>query len=153
VTGSRPRLLLAQALLALASGRVEAVDAPLNAAEHAFGEAADEPFESTAGMGSWLLNVPATVTTQRAYLAALRGDAEEAATFASRALAEIGEDEWMLESIARWNLALADWLRGRLAEAECGLLSTISRWPAVGERGLGAVMLDHLGQVQLAQGA
>ncbi|HTT51588.1 MAG TPA: LuxR C-terminal-related transcriptional regulator, partial [Streptosporangiaceae bacterium] len=29
---------------------------------------------------------------------------------------------------------------------------TISRWPAVGERGLGAVMRDHLGQVQLAQG-
>jgi LuxR family transcriptional regulator, maltose regulon positive regulatory protein len=152
VTGSRPRLLLAEALLALASGRVEAVETPLDAAEHAFEEAADEPFESTAGRGSWLLNVPATVTTQRAYLAALRGDAEEAASFASRALAEIGEDEWMLESIARWNLALAEWLRGRLAEAERGLSSTVSRWPPVGERGLGAVMRDHLGQVQLAQG-
>src|SRR5215469_13070814 len=144
VTGSRPRLLLAQALLALASGRVEAVDAPLDAAEHAFGEAADEPFESTVGRGSWLLNVPATVTTQRAYLAALRGDAEEAASFASRALAEIREDEWMLESIARWNLVLAEWMRGRVAEAERGFLSNISRWPTVG---LGAVMRDHLGQV------
>jgi ATP/maltotriose-dependent transcriptional regulator MalT len=77
-TGSRPRLLLAQALLALASGRVEAVDTPLDAAERALGEAADEPFESTVGRESWLLNVPATVTTQRAYLAALRGDAEQA---------------------------------------------------------------------------
>jgi LuxR family transcriptional regulator, maltose regulon positive regulatory protein len=151
-TGSRPRLLLAQALLALASGRVEAVDTPLDAAERALGEAADEPFESTVGRESWLLNVPATVTTQRAYLAALRGDAGQAASFASRALAEIAEDEWMLESIARWNMALAEWLGGRLAEAERGLLSTISRWPAVGERGLGAVMRDHLGQVQLAQG-
>ena len=96
--------------------------------------------------------MPATVTTQRAYLAALRGDAEGAASFASRALAEIGEREWMVASIARWNLALAEWLRGRLAEAERALLSTISEWRAVGERGLAAVMRDHLGQVQRAQG-
>jgi LuxR family transcriptional regulator, maltose regulon positive regulatory protein len=149
---SRPRLLLAQALLVLASGRVEAADPPLDAAEHAFTSAADEPFESTVGVESWLLNVPATVTTQRAYLAALRGDAEGAASFASRALLEIGEDEWMVASIARWNLALAEWLRGRLAEAEGALSSTISEWRAVGERGLAAVMRDHLGQIQRAQG-
>jgi len=152
LVGSRPRLLLAQALLALASGRVDAVDARLDAAERAFTTAADEPFESTVGRGSWLLNVPGTVTTQRAYLAALRGDAEGTASFASRALADIGEDEWMLESIARWNLALAEWLRGRLAEAERALSSTISQWREAGERGLGAVMCDHLGQVQLARG-
>jgi LuxR family maltose regulon positive regulatory protein len=149
---SRPRLLLAQALLVLAGGRVEAAGPPLDAAERAFTSAADEPFESTVGMESWLLNVPATVTTQRAYLAALRGDAEGAASFASRALLEIGEDEWMVASIARWNLALAEWLRGRLAEAEGALSSTIFEWRAVGERGLAAVMRDHLGQVQRAQG-
>ncbi len=149
---SRPRLLLAQALLILAGGRVEAAGPPLDAAERAFTSAADEPFESTVGVESWLLNVPATVTTQRAYLAALRGDAEGAASFASRALLEIGEDEWMVASIARWNLALAEWLRGRLAEAEGALSSTISEWRAVGERGLAAVMRDHLGQIQRAQG-
>src|SRR6266699_1481876 len=149
---SRPRLLLAQALLVLASGRVEAAGPPLDAAERAFTSAADEPFESTVGVESWLVNVPATVTTQRAYLAALRGDAEGAASFASRALLEIGEDEWMVASIARWNLALAEWLRGRLAEAEGALSSTISEWRAVGERGLAAVMRDHLGQIQRAQG-
>ena len=149
---SRPRLLLAQALLVLASGRVEAAGPPLDAAERAFTSAADEPFESTVGVESWLLNVPATVTTQRAYLAALRGDAEGAASFASRALLEIGKDEWMVASIAQWNLALAEWLRGQLAEAERALSSTISEWRAVGERGLAAVMRDHLGQVQRAQG-
>ncbi len=152
LVSSRPRLLLAQALLALAGGRVDAAGPPLDAAERAFASAADEPFESTVGTESWLLNVPATVTTQRAYLAALRGDAEGAASFASRALAEIGEREWMVASIAQWNLALAEWLRGRLAEAERALLSTISEWRAVGERGLAAVMRDHLGQVQRAQG-
>jgi LuxR family maltose regulon positive regulatory protein len=131
---------------------VEAAGPPLDAAERAFTSAADEPFESTVGAESWLLNVPATVTTQRAYLAALRGDAEGAASLASRALAGIGEDEWMVASIARWNLALAEWLRGQLAEAERALSSTISEWRAVGERGLAAVMRDHLGQVQRAQG-
>src|SRR6266536_763154 len=95
---SRPRLLLAQALLVLADGRVEAAGPPLDAAERAFTSAADEPFESTVGVESWLMNVPATVTTQRAYLAALRGDAEGADSFASRALLEIGEDEWMVAS-------------------------------------------------------
>ena len=152
LAGSRPRLLLAEALLALASGRVETAGPPLDAAERAVTGAPDEPFESTVGGRSWLLNVPATVTTQRAYLAALRGEAEETAAFASRALAEIGADDWMLESIARWNLALAGWLRGRVAEAERALRLTISQWRADGEPGLAAVMRDHLGQVQRAQG-
>ena len=153
LANSRPRLLLARALLALASGRVEAVDASLDAAQRAFAGVADEPFESTVGRASWLLNVPGTVTTQHAYLAALHGDAEGTASFASRALAEIGEDEAMLETIARWNLALAEWLRGRVVEAESALLSTITQWRAVGEPGLAAVMHDHLGQVQRARGA
>ncbi|MGN6172757.1 MAG: LuxR C-terminal-related transcriptional regulator, partial [Streptosporangiaceae bacterium] len=152
LASSRPRLCLAQALLALASGRVEEAGAPLDAAERALTGMADEPFESTVGRESWLLNVPATVTTQRAYLAALRGDAEGTATFASRALAEIGEDEWMVESVAHWNLALAKWLRGQPAEAERALSRTVSQWQAIGEPGLGAVMRDHLAQVQRAQG-
>ena len=152
LAGSRPRLLLAQALLALASGRVETAGPPLDAAERAFTAVPDEPFESTAGRRSWLLNVPATVTTQRAYLAALRGEAGRTAALASRALAQIGGDEWMLESIARWNLALAEWLRGQLAEAERALSLTTSQWRALGEPGLAAVMRDHLGRVQRAQG-
>ena len=149
---SRSRLCLAEALLALASGRVEAVGAPLDAAERALTKVADEPFESTVGRGSWLLNVAATVTTQRAYLSALRGDAAGTASFASRALAEIGEDDWMLKSVAQWNLGLAEWLRGRLAEAERALSSTSSQWREIGERGLGVVMHDHLGKVQRARG-
>jgi len=149
---SRSRLCLAEALLALASGRVEAAGAPLDAAERALTKVADEPFESTVGRGSWLLNVAATITMQRAYLSALRGDAGGTASFASRALAEIGEDDWMLKSVAQWNLGLAEWLRGRLAEAERALSSTSSQWREIGERGLGVVMHDHLGQVQRARG-
>jgi LuxR family maltose regulon positive regulatory protein len=156
VVESRPRLLLSQARLALLSRRVEAAEVALNAAEHAWTATpapVDERFEPAVGLAaSQLANVPAAIALGRTYLAALHGDAEGMASFASRALAGIGEHEWMLESIARWNLALAEWLHGRLAEAERGLSSTVSLWKSVGERGLGAVLRDHLGQVQRARG-
>ena len=46
---SRPRLLLGQALMAVLSGRLEAVEPLLDAAERASAGAAAEPFEPTAG--------------------------------------------------------------------------------------------------------
>ena len=46
---SRPRLLLAQAQLAIASGRVEEMEPLLDAAERAAPGAAGEPFEPTVG--------------------------------------------------------------------------------------------------------
>jgi len=49
----------------------------------------------------------------RAWLAYLRGDAEELAGFAAQARARLRDGEWLLESIYRLNLALADWLAGR----------------------------------------
>ncbi|MGH3175176.1 MAG: hypothetical protein ACRDPF_15085, partial [Streptosporangiaceae bacterium] len=88
---SRPRLLLAQALLAATSGRAEAVEPPLDAAERALAGAADavdEPFEPSAGRAaSMLVNVPALIALHRCYLAQFRGDAEGTAAFASQALA------------------------------------------------------------------
>ena len=77
---SRPRLLLAQALMATISGRMEAVEPLLGAAEGASVGAVEEPFEPTAGRAaSMLVNVPALITLHRSYLAELRGDAEETA--------------------------------------------------------------------------
>src|SRR6266540_1623943 len=114
LVGSRPRLLLARTRLALLSGRVEGVDELLDAAERAFTEAADEPYEPSAGRAASLLaNVPATMALDRAYLAELRGDAERALALASRALAELGEDEWMLQSNASGYLGVAEWQRGQ----------------------------------------
>jgi hypothetical protein len=46
---SRPRLLLTQAFLALISGRLEAVEPLLDAAQQAYADAAEEPFEPTVG--------------------------------------------------------------------------------------------------------
>ena len=68
---SRPRLSLAHALLAATSGRAEAVEPPLDAAERALAGAAravDEPFEPSAGRAaSMLANVPALIALHRSY--------------------------------------------------------------------------------------
>ena len=150
---SRPRLLLAQAQLATASGRVEAMEPLLDAAERAAPGLAEEPFEPTVGRaGSMLVNVPALIAIRRGYLAQLRGDAEATAVFASRALAESREGEWLLSSTARGFLAVAEWLRGRLAEAEGAFAPSIAGWQAVGQPTLTAWHCYQLAQVQRALG-
>ena len=149
---SRPRLLVAQAFLASHGGRGATVQPLLDAAEHAYAGAADEPFEPTVGRAaSMLVNVPALIALSGAYLAQFRGDAEATAAFASRALAESREGERMLVSVIQWNLAVAEWLGGRLPEAERAFVSTIALWRA-------ADLVDEawgchdLGQVQRALG-
>jgi LuxR family maltose regulon positive regulatory protein len=153
LAGSRPRLLLAQTLLALISGRLEAVEGPLNAAERAFAAAEVEPYEPSVGRAASLLaNVPATIALDRAALAAFRGDAEQVTACTRRALADIGEGEWMLEAYARGHLAMAEWLGGRLAQAERAFASTIAQWRAAGERFLAVRLAEFLGQAQRGQG-
>src|SRR6266700_1738539 len=121
-------------------------------AEHAFADAADEPFTPSSGKaGSLLANVAAGIALHRAYLAALRGDAEGTAAFASLALAEIGEDQQMLNSIAQGFLAVAERLRGRLAEAERGFASSIAG-RAASQPTVTAWGSHDLGQVQRALG-
>ena len=135
---------------------MEAAEVALDAAERALTGApgvADEPFEPSAGQAASLLaNVPAAIALGRANLAMLRGDAEATAAFASRALAELGEGEWMLDSAIRWQLAAAEWPRGRLAEAERLLSSSIAQGRAAGQLIIAAWAYHDLGQVQRAQG-
>jgi LuxR family maltose regulon positive regulatory protein len=150
---TRPRSLLAQAFLAFHSGRLEAVEPLVDAAELAYAGAAEEPFEPTVGRaGSMLVNVPALIAIHRGFLAQLRGDAEGTAAFASRALAESREGEWRLSSTARGFLAMAEWLRGRPAEAERAFASSIAGWQATGQPTLTAWNRYLLAQVQRAQG-
>ena len=150
---SRPRLLLAQAWMALVGGDVEAAGVPLDAAERAFADAADEPFEPSVGRAASLLaNVPAAIALARAYLAVLHGDAEGTAASASRALAALGEGEWVLHSVGLWMLAIAEWVRGRLEDAERGFAASVAGWRAAGQRPLAAWACHDLGRVQRAQG-
>ena len=149
---SRPRLLLAQAQLAAASGRLDAVEPLLAAAEHAAAGAAEEPFEPTIGRAaSLLVNVPALTALCQAYLAQFRGDAEATAVLASRALTESGEGS-LPGSIAQGFLAVAEWLRGHLAAAERAFVSSIAGFRAAGHHIESAWSGYSLVQIQRAQG-
>jgi LuxR family maltose regulon positive regulatory protein len=155
LVASRPRLSLAQARLALIRGDLEAIEGPLEAAERRVAEAAEAPFEPSGGRAaSMLANLPAAIALQRAGLAHLRGDAEQTMASARRALAELGEGEWMLESVIRWQQCVARWLRGELVEAEAALTSGIAGWRAASHRAPAAAALGYhgLGLVQRDQG-
>jgi LuxR family transcriptional regulator, maltose regulon positive regulatory protein len=155
LVSSRPRLALAQARLALIGGHLEAIEGPLDAAEQALAEAAEEPYEPSVGRAaSMMANLPASIALQRAGLANLRGDADQTIASARRALAALGEGEWMLESLARRYLAVGEWLAGRLAEAEAALASSIAVWRAASQRVPAAAALGYhsLGLVQRDQG-
>jgi LuxR family maltose regulon positive regulatory protein len=149
---SRPRLLLARVRAALLSGDVQAGQDLLAAAERAFAHAADEPHQPSVGRAASRANIPARLALAHARIAYLRGDPDKTIEHASRILAEIGEDEWTLETLARWNLTAAEWLRGRLSEAERGFASTAGRWSAAGNFAVAADVSWYLGQVQRAQG-
>jgi LuxR family maltose regulon positive regulatory protein len=149
---SRPRLCLAQAYGALLSGRLEAVEPLLADAERALADSGDQPYEPSAGRAvSLLANLPAAITLAPAMLARERGDAERTAAFAQQALTQLTDADRTLRHFARYYLAMADWLRGRLPEAEQALAGLAAEQVAAGARYL--VPLYHdLGQVQRARG-
>jgi LuxR family maltose regulon positive regulatory protein len=155
LVGSRPRLSLAQAIIALIRGDLEAIEDPLNAAERGAADAADEPYEPSVGRAaSMLANLPASIALQRAGLAVLRGDAGRLTASARQARAELEQGEWMLEFFTDWYLAEAEWLAGRLAEAEAALSFSIARWRAASHRAPAAAALGYhgLGLVQRDRG-
>ena len=80
-----------------------------------------------------LANVPAGIAFLRASLARLRGDVALAAGYNRQALAQLGEDDWLMRSFVRWNLAVTDWLGGRLGPAERGLAEVLAARRAAGE--------------------
>jgi ATP/maltotriose-dependent transcriptional regulator MalT len=150
---ARARLCLAQAIAAVVGGRLEAVEPLLADAERAFATTGAEPHEPSVGRAlSVLANVPASIAFLRADLARLRGDAARAVACDRQALAHLGDGDWLLGSNVRWNLAGADWLRGRLGEAEHALADVVAERRAAGEGYLAMRVGYDLGQVQRAQG-
>jgi len=130
----RPRLCLAQAYGAAMGFQSEALEALLDDAERAFSVSGDEAYEDPAGRPvSVLANVPAGIAFLRASLARLRGDAALATHYNRQALAQLGEDDWLMRSFVRWNAAVADWLGGRLGPAERGLAEVLAERRAAGE--------------------
>jgi LuxR family transcriptional regulator, maltose regulon positive regulatory protein len=154
----RPRLCLAQAYSAAMGFQLEALEALLDDADRAFAVSGDEPYEPSLGPpqgDSVLANVPAGIAFLRASLARLRGDAALAASYNRQALAQLGEDDWLMRSFVRWNQAVADWLGGRLGPAERGLAEVLAGRRAADESFAGVLPMRvcyDLGEVQRAQG-
>ena len=131
---SRPRLLLAQAQMASMRGDLRTMEPLLEAAERVIGRADEEPFEpSTGPEGSLLVNARAMLALQRSYAAQLRGDADATASLTREAMEHLGENQLMLASAVQGFLAMADWLRGRLAAAEEAFESSIGWWRREGQ--------------------
>jgi LuxR family maltose regulon positive regulatory protein len=150
---ARARLCLAQTITAVVGGRLEAVEPLLTDAERAFAATGDEPHEPSTGRAmSVLANVPASIAFLRAELARLRGDAARAVSCDQQALAHLGEEDWLLRSMVAWNLAVAEWLRGRLKEAEHALAEVVAERSTTGESYFIVRAGCDLGQVQRAQG-
>jgi ATP/maltotriose-dependent transcriptional regulator MalT len=153
VAQRRPRLQVGQAIAALLGGRLDEVDPLLADAERAFAVAPDAPYDASIGRASRILaNVPAVIGVGRADLARVRGDFEHEASFARDALAQLTDDDQLLGSIARYHLAVADWMAGRLAEAERGLADAVAERSAAGERHMALRAGYDLGHVQQARG-
>jgi LuxR family maltose regulon positive regulatory protein len=150
---SRPRLCHAQAVWALLGGRIEEAEPLLADAEAAFAAGGDEPYEPSVGRAASLCaNLPAAMVLMRAEFARQRGDVEGIDTFGQQALAYLTEDDRALRRLVDRFLALADWQRGRLAEAELALASQVAEQWAPSEGYLGAARYYELGQVQRARG-
>ena len=150
---ARPRLCLAQAISAVVGRKVEAVEGLLDDAERAFAVTGDEPYEPPTGRaGSVLANVPALIAFLHADLARLRGNAALATDYNRQTLAELGDEDSVMRSFVRWNLAGADWLRGRLGQAERDLAEVLAERRVAGEGFLAIRVCYDLGQVQRAQG-
>jgi ATP/maltotriose-dependent transcriptional regulator MalT len=155
---ARPRLGLAQAYGAAMGFQLEELNALLDDAERAVTADSGEPYEPSLGPpqgDSVLANVPAGIAFLRASLARLRGDAARAADGNRRALAQLGEGDWLMRSFVRWNQAVTDWLRGRLEPAERGLSEVLTGRQAAGESFAGFLPMRaryDLTEVQRARG-
>ena len=153
VVRSRPRLLLAQAIMAATSGHFEVVEPLLDAVACAPPGWADEPFEPAGGAAaSNLINVPALTTLVRSFVAQYHGDAEATVAFATQTLAKIKPGERLLSANAHVFLAVAEWLRGRLTEAERGIAASVTAWRETGQLTVAAWGYYSLVLIQRAQG-
>jgi LuxR family transcriptional regulator, maltose regulon positive regulatory protein len=149
---ARPRLCLVQAYGALLGGRLEAVQPLLADAGRALAAVAEEPYEPSAGRATSLLaNAPAAITLAHAMLAREYGDAERTSAFSQQALTHLTDADRTLRHFAEYYLAMADWLRGRVVEAEQALARLAAEQVAAGARYLAPLYRD-LGQVQRARG-
>ncbi|HVH22345.1 MAG TPA: helix-turn-helix transcriptional regulator, partial [Pseudonocardia sp.] len=149
----RPVLTLGQAYVTLMTGRLDEVEPLLTTAEQALAGADDQSYQPSIGRpDSVLANVPAAIAIARADLARLRGEASREHTFAHAAIGYLTEQDELLSTVARYQVAFADWLAGRLGSAERGLAELFAERLASERQDLALRAAFDLGGVQQAQG-
>jgi LuxR family transcriptional regulator, maltose regulon positive regulatory protein len=151
---ARPRLCLAEAYWAVViDGRLQTAERLLEDAERALAAGTDEPHQPSVGRAASLVaNVPAAIAVLRARVARLCGDPERTIAFGQQALADLTDADRALRAELDWYLAAADWLGGRLLEAERALADLVARQQAAGERYLAIWPRYELGQALQARG-
>jgi LuxR family maltose regulon positive regulatory protein len=145
---------MAQAIGAIVGGQIEAAEPLIDDTERAWAATAGEPYEPSVGHAiSVLANVPAWISYMRAEIAYLRGDPARALECNRQALALLGDGDSFLHLMVPSGLvAAADWLCGRLEQAERGLAELVAERWSVGEGFLAMRAAYDLGLMQRAQG-
>jgi LuxR family maltose regulon positive regulatory protein len=148
---SRPLLCFAQALLDIHVGRLESAESLLDHAERVLALREEPRQLDVLTAGGMVTEVPA-MALLRAELAEARGDAEGVAEEARLALTHMSEEETGPRFLARWFLVLADWMRGRVVEAESGFAAMLSEGRATPNPHPLMTSCWLLGRVQRARG-
>ena len=151
LAGGRARLGLVRAFMALPGGDLPGAAAALEA----IGDEPSAPDDFRASVGqeaSFIGNVPAATAIARVWLAYLYGDAQQMARYAALARMRLHDGDRLLHSIYELNVALADWLSGRLEQAKRRFAAAIDGWMAAGQTVLAAQGWNFLGHIRFAQG-
>jgi LuxR family transcriptional regulator, maltose regulon positive regulatory protein len=152
VVRSRPRLLLSRAVSALIVGRLGEAEQIIGMADAARTDDRESHDPSVGREASLAANVAAAAALLRAEVALIRGDAGGERTAAAKAVARLTPEDRVLGTFPGYHFAMADWLDGRVQEAERGLAGVVADRLAVGETYLALWAAYDLAQVQRARG-
>jgi LuxR family transcriptional regulator, maltose regulon positive regulatory protein len=117
----RPTLCWAQGWMQLHLGHLDEAERLVEHAERAFQQGERSGRLELPSAGGMVAEVPAALALLRADIAAARGDTQASADGARSALAQMGPEEHGPRFFARFQLACADWMAGRLERAEPAL--------------------------------
>jgi LuxR family maltose regulon positive regulatory protein len=132
-------------------GHLDAVERLLLHAERAFDRAQELGRLELPTTGGMVAEVPAAIAVLKAGLATARGDPERAAWFARSALGQMTEQERGPRFWARWLELFADWMDGRMEDAEAGFAEVLAGGTGAPPQRMASTFLT-LSRVQHARG-
>lgn len=151
LTDSR-RLVLARARIAVYGGRLDEAEQLLDRADGLAPDRGGPEAEAAGGQPVGpLRDLEPTTVLLRAFVAHLRGRADEAVELAASVVAEVGHDS-SIGLIAGWHLASGPWLLGAVDEAEPALTANVGAWRRLGHPDRAALSAQRVGRIQQARG-